>query len=157
MSVIIGIDPGITGAIAVLDKDTTKIIQLEDMPITPDGKGKKNKVSGTGIKRVLGQYSPDDVFMVVLEQVHAMPGQGVSSMFSFGRSYGAIEAAVGVLGFSLVYVTPQRWKRTAGLIGALKDASRGKVLDLYPDASVHRKKDSGRADAVLIARYGIDC
>ena len=83
-----------------------------------------------------------------------MPGQGVVSMFSFGRSVGAVETAISLLGLPMIYVTPQKWKRSAGLIGTDKDASRGKVLDLYPDADVLRKKDNGRADAVLIARYG---
>jgi crossover junction endodeoxyribonuclease RuvC len=92
--------------------------------------------------------------MVYLERVSAMPGQGVVSMFSFGRSYGAVEAAVSVLGYPLTYITPAVWKRSAGLIGGEKDASRGRVLDLYPDAGVTRKKDNGRADAILIARYG---
>lgn len=152
MKIIIGIDPGLTGGIAVIDSSRKTIIKLVDMPVSPDGK--KNKVNGYGLLQIFGGYTRDDIEMVYLERVSARPGQGVVSMFSFGRSYGAVEAAVSLLGFPLSYVTPQSWKRRAGLIGAEKDASRGKVLDLYPDADVHRKKDNGRADAVLIARYG---
>ena len=150
--IIIGIDPGLTGGIAILDSRNKELIRVEDMPIIPEG-GKK-KVSGHGLMKIIGGYTRQDVQMVYLEKVGARPGQGVVSMFNFGRSYGAIESAVSVLGFPLTYVTPQRWKRSAGLVGSPKDASRGKVLDLYPEADVHRKKDNGRADAVLIARYG---
>ncbi|UYM16218.1 RuvC family protein [Endozoicomonas euniceicola] len=152
MKVIIGIDPGLTGAIAILDAFEKNIIQLADMPTMPDNK--KRKVSGMGLKKILAQFSPADVEMVYLERVGARPGQGVVSMFSFGRSLGAVEAVVNLLGLPLTYVSPQLWKRPAGLIRADKDASRGKVLDLYPEADVNRKKDSGRADAILIARYG---
>ena len=150
--IIIGIDPGLTGGIAILDSRNKELIRVEDMPIIPEG-GKK-KVSGHGLMKIIGGYTRNDIEMVYLEKVGARPGQGVVSMFSFGRSYGAVEATVSLLGFPLTYVTPQRWKRSAGLMGTHKDASRGKVLDLYPDADVHRKKDNGRADAVLIARYG---
>ncbi|WP_067518586.1 hypothetical protein [Endozoicomonas ascidiicola] len=152
MSIIIGIDPGLKGGIAVLESDSKKIIRLDDMPVSPDGK--KQKVNGYGLLKIFGGFTRDTVEMVYLERVGARPGQGVVSMFSFGRSYGAVEATVSLLGLPLTYVTPQSWKRRAGLVGAEKDASRGKVLDLYPDADVARKKDNGRADAVLIARYG---
>lgn len=152
MTVIIGIDPGLTGAIAVLDASGKSIIQLADMPTAPDNK--KQKVSGMGLKKILGQYTPTDVQMVYLERVSARPGQGVVSMFSFGRSVGAVEAVINLLELPLTYITPQQWKRSAGLLRTEKDASRGKVLDLYPNADVFRKKDTGRADAILIARYG---
>ena len=153
MKVIIGIDPGLSGAIAVLESRKKSILRLEDMPVVPDGK--KRKVSGHGLKEILKHYPRATVDMVYLERVSAMPGQGVVSMFSFGRSVGAVEAAISLLELPLTYVTPQKWmERSAGLIGTVKDASRGKVLDLYPDADVLRKKDNGRADAVLIARYG---
>ena len=152
MNVIIGIDPGLTGAIAILNSSDQSIIRLEDMPVIPDGR--KKKVSGHGLKQILGVHSRHEIDMVYLEQVGARPGQGVVSMFSFGRSVGAVEAAVSVMGLPLTYVSPQKWKRAAGLLRADKDASRGRVLDLYPSADVLRKKDNGRADAVLIARYG---
>ena len=152
MKIIIGIDPGLTGAIAILNSSDKSIIRLEDMPLIPDGS--KKKVSGYGLKQIIGSYSSSEVDMVYLERVGARSGQGVVSMFSFGRSVGAVESAISLLGLPLIYVAPQKWKRAAGLLGADKDASRGKVLDLYPTADVLRKKDTGRADAVLIARYG---
>ena len=154
MKFIIGIDPGLSGAIAILDAQFGKIIQLEDMPVVID-KGKK-KVSGAGLKKIFSQYPATDVLMIYLERVSARPGQGVVSMFNFGRSFGAVEAVVNFSGFPLTYVTPQSWKRSCSLIKASKDASRGRVLDLYPHADVQRKKDSGRADAILIARYGME-
>ncbi|WP_419833505.1 hypothetical protein [Endozoicomonas atrinae] len=152
MRVIIGIDPGLSGGIAVLESTSMQLMKLVDMPVSPEGN--KRKVNGYGLMTIFGGYTRNDVEMVYLEKVGAMPGQGVVSMFNFGRSYGAVESAVSLMGFPLTYVTPQSWKRRAGLTGSGKDASRGKVLDLYPDADVHRKKDNGRADAVLIARYG---
>ena len=150
--IIIGIDPGLTGGIAVLDSKSKELIRLWDMPVIPEG-GRK-KVSGRGLAKIIGGYSRQQVAMVYLEKVGARPGQGVVSMFNFGRSYGAVEAAIAVLGLPLTYVAPQSWKRAAGLLRTDKDASRGRVLDLYPNADVHCKKDTGRADAVLIARYG---
>ena len=149
---IIGIDPGLTGGIAVLDSETKELVRLADMPVIPEGN--KKKVSGHGLMKIMGDYSRQQVDMVYLERVGARPGQGVVSMFNFGRSYGAVEAAIAVMGLPVTYVAPQSWKRAAGLLRADKDASRGRVLDLYPNAEVHRKKDNGRADAVLIARYG---
>ena len=106
MKVIIGIDPGLTGAIAVLDSDRKSIVQLEDMPVIPDGS--KKKVSGNGLKRILGHYSREQVDMVFLERVGARPGQGVVSMFSFGRSVGAVEATISLLGLPLTYISPPR-------------------------------------------------
>ncbi len=150
--IIIGIDPGLTGGIAVLDSKSKELISLADMPVIPEG-GRK-KVSGHGLATIIGGYGRQQVAMVYLEKVGARPGQGVVSMFNFGRSYGAVEATIAVLGLPLTYVAPQSWKRAAGLLRADKDASRGRVLDLYPNADVHRKKDTGRADAVLIALFG---
>ncbi len=154
MKVVIGIDPGVTGAIAVLNAENRSIVELVDMPTAPDRNGRKQKVSGSGIARLLNPYPKDSVQRVFLERVSAMPGQGVTSMFNFGRAFGAAESAIAALSLPLSYVTPQQWKRSARLIGQHKDASRGRVLDLYPDADVRRKKDNGRADAVLIALYG---
>ena len=152
---IIGIDPGITGGIAILETDRerqkNKLIQLSDMPLSFDGQ--KKKVCGSGLAEIINPFS-HDVVQVYLERVGARPGQGVVSMFSFGRAYGAIEAAVGVFNLPLAYVLPQHWKRSAGLLKRPKDDCRARALELYPDADVHRKKDNGRADAILIAHFG---
>ena len=84
-----------------------------------------------------------------------MPGQGVSSMFGFGVSYGILQGVIASLGIPSVLVTPQRWKKAAGLMGKPKDYARTLAQRLYPAAELSRKKDIGRADAILIARYGI--
>ena len=155
MKIIIGIDPGITGAIAALREHDHSLVSMTDMPVMPDGKGKKSKVDSARVSCWLENINAQgEVAMVYLERVAARPGQGVSSMFSFGRSLGAVEGVISAMGLPLTYVTPQSWKRRAGLVGAEKDASRGRVIELYSNADVHRKRDSGRADAVLIARFG---
>ncbi|MBO9484347.1 hypothetical protein [Salinisphaera sp. G21_0] len=153
MKINIGIDPGKTGAIAFLEGEVLK--RVLDMPVIPDGKGKKDKVDGAQLRRFIAELTAESRQVhVYLERVGAMPGQGVTSMFNFGRSFGVVEGVVAGMGLPVTYVTPQAWKKAFGLIGAEKDASRGRVVELYPEADVRRKKDSGRADAILIARYG---
>ena len=94
--------------------------------------------------------------MVYLEAVGPMPKQGVTSVFSFGRSTGVVEGVVAALGLSLTRTKPQVWKRQAGLLNRGKDASRGRALDLYPHAAqwLARVRDTGRAEAILIGRFG---
>jgi crossover junction endodeoxyribonuclease RuvC len=77
-------------------------------------------------------------------------------MFAFGESFGVIRGVVSALGMPLELVTPATWKRRFGLIGAEKDAARTKATELYPGIILARKKDVGRADALLIARYGLE-
>lgn len=150
---IIGIDPGISGAIAML-RDNGVLIDVVDMPVTAKTRGKGNQVNAV----LLGDYlrsvikNRDETLRVAIEAVGAMPGQGVTSMFGFGRSMGVIEGAVAAFSLPVEYVTPQRWKKLHGLVGKDKDASRTLVLQKYPNhsGSFSRKKDNGRADAVLI-------
>lgn len=150
MSLVVGIDPGLTGALALLDGE--RCMELEDMPVA-DG-----RVSAPILGDLLlgwGEAYGHEM-RVILEDVAARPGQGVSSMFKFGRCVGAVEGVVGSLTLPLVYVTPARWKRSAGLTGREKDASRRKALELWPERhrQLARKKDNGRAEALLIARFG---
>ena len=93
--------------------------------------------------------------VVVVEQVNAMPGQGVTSMFNFGQSFGVIKGICSALRLPIYFVRPTKWKKHFNLIKTNKDASRTKVIEVYPDISskLSRKKDSNRADAILIARY----
>lgn len=151
---ILGIDPGNTGAIAVMDEG--KILALHDMPCTAKRTGKGLEVNAyllVTALRTLG-ITPEGAY---IEQVSAMPGQGVSSMFTFGRSLGVVEGVLAALQIPVQFVPPGRWKKHHGLIGKDKDASRTLVLSKYPDRTEDflRKKDVGRADAVLIAEYGI--
>ena len=146
----IGIDPGVNGAIAVLEDQ--QLIALFDMPVM-NLSGKKQQVNAPKLAEIIGSGSPRaDVAYV--EQVHSMPGQGVSAMFNFGTSYGIVKGVLGALQIPMVLVSPAVWKRRAGLTGKPKDASRTLAQQLYPAAPLGRKKDIGRADAILIARFG---
>jgi crossover junction endodeoxyribonuclease RuvC len=147
----LGIDPGLSGAVAVLGENL-ELLDVFDMPTMALSKG-KNCVNAAGLAAILRiDQHPATAY---LEDVHAMPGQGVSGMFSFGRSLGVIEGVLATLGIPVVMVPPQTWKKRAGLQGAEKDKARTMAQRLYPGADLSRKKDIGRADAILIARYGV--
>ena len=96
---------------------------------------------------------------VIVEQVSAMPGQGVTSMFNFGQTFGAIKGICAALSLPIFYVRPTKWKKHFELINASKDASRTKVIEMYPSISdrLRKKKDVNKADAILIARYFKEC
>ena len=153
---ILGIDPGITGAIYF---NTVEGKIVVDMPIMAKTSGKGNQINPYELTSLLIQPPIDrltGIKAAYLESVHAMPGQGVSSVFSFGKSVGTIEGVLAALNIPLVMVTPQRWKKNAKLIGKDKDAARTLAIQLYPELSdrLSRKKDIGRADAILIAEFG---
>ena len=145
---IIGIDPGISGAIAVLDAGGL-LVAHSAMPTYQPGKA--SRVNAAALCAFLDPYRAGHA---ILEQVGAMPGQGVASMFSFGHAAGSVEGVLAALGISYELVTPQTWKRAYKLNGKPKDASRALAQRLYPGAPLGRKKDSGLADALLLARYG---
>lgn len=148
---VLGIDPGLTGAIVCLRAH--EVLICHDMPIEV-GTGKRRRVSAPALVHLLSglieRYQPA---AVAVEQVSARPNEGVVSSFSFGRSLGVLEGAVAALGLEITYHSPASWKRRYGLAGRPKDASRAKALELYPKAVpwLKRKKDHGRADAILIA------
>lgn len=149
--IIIGIDCGVTGAIAILDGQTAVV---NDMPVATVGKTRKrSEVMAGELCRILDVYDAGDC-LAYIEEVSAMPGQGVSSMFGFGVSYGIVRGVLAGLYISTTLVSPQAWKRHHGLIGTDKDAARAVASRLFPGASLARKKDVGRADALLIAAYG---
>lgn len=149
---IIGIDPGVTGAIAALDNDGD-LVGLEDMP-TLKARGGKTVINIPELGHMLRLANDGTATIVKLEQVHSMPGQGLVSTFNFGMGYGAIQGVVQTLGLPMQLVTPTKWKKAAGLSGAEKDYARTRALQLFPNADLARKKDIGRADAILIARFG---
>ncbi len=153
----IGIDPGIGGAIAFL-WDDGNISTVIDMPIMSIRKGKNQVNAAELAKQLEGHFFMDGGIeskkIAYLEDAHAMPGQGVSGVFSFGQSFGIIQGVLGALQIPVVLVTPQSWKKRAGLIGKDKDMARTIAQRLYPEADLARKKDCGRADAILIARFG---
>lgn len=149
-----GIDPGITGALAVLADGA--YCDVIDLPTC--GHRKTRWIDSAKLAAQLRGYRaahPGADVLAVVESVHAMPGQGVTSMFGFGRSCGIIDGVLGALGIRAEYVTPQAWKRAHGLIGSHKDASRVMAATRYPTASLSRKRDCGRADALLMASAGV--
>ena len=150
---ILGIDPGASGGIAFFSMQRG-LLSIFDMPTVEVKRGGKNKreVSAAMLNAIIGARDIDAAFV---EKVGAMPGQGVSSMFQFGRSVGMIEGVLAALEIPTNYVTPQGWQKAVGARGG-KDASRARAAELFPAyaANFTRKKDDGRADAALIAWYG---
>ena len=152
--IIFGIDPGISGAISVLENK--KVIEVFDMPTMIDGKKNKKQVNGAQVTNIIKERLDDEKeIAVVVEHVNAMPGQGVTSMFNFGQSFGVIKGICSALGLPIYFVRPTKWKKYFNLIKTNKEASRTKVIEVYPEISskLSRKKDSNKADAILIARY----
>ena len=150
--IVVGIDPGANGALAFL-KDG-QLIGMVDMPTTVVKRGSREvrEVNAPGLANILRAHDADAAY---LEQVGAMPGQGVSSMFAFGRAVGVLEGALACAGVPVTKVPPQTWQRAMRVRGG-KDGARERAMQLFPrDANLfERKKDDGRADAVLIASYG---
>ena len=152
--IIIGIDPGVSGAISILK--SKKVIEIYDMPTMIDGKKNKRQVNGSQVTNIIKETLNDDKeIIVVVEQVNAMPGQGVTSMFNFGQSFGVIKGICSALSLPIYFVRPTKCIKHFNLIKTNKDASRTKVIQVYPEISskLSRKKDSNKADAILIARY----
>jgi len=151
---IIGIDPGLSGAIAIIEDN--KIKEMFDMPVMSDGKKNKRQLNSALLVKLIKDNikNLEDTIMVV-EQVNAMPGQGVTSMFNFGQTFGAIKGICAALGLPIFFVRPAKWKKHFELINSSKDASRTKVIEMYPSISqqLSKKKDVNKSDAILIARY----
>ena len=153
---IIGIDPGISGSICFFENG--KILEVIEMPTMIDGKKNKKQVNGAQmfneIIRKLSKDKNQDV-RVVVEHVSAMPGQGVTSMFNFGQSFGIIKGICAAMQLPIYFVRPAKWKKYFNLINSEKDASRTKAIEIFPYFSSHlsKKKDSNKADAILIASF----
>ena len=131
---IIGIDPGLSGAIAILEDN--KVIELFDIPVMSDGKKNKRQLNSAHLVKLIKDNikGSQDVSMVV-EQVNAMPGQGVTSMFNFGQTFGAIKGICAALSLPIFFVRPAKWKKHFELINSSKDASRTKAIEMYPQIS----------------------
>ena len=153
---IIGIDPGISGAICFFEDGQVK--EIIDMPVMADGKKNKRQINGpqvyNEILKRINRFQKKDI-IVVIEQVSAMPGQGVTSMFNFGQSFGVLKGICSAMQLSMFFIRPAKWKKYFGLIKTEKDASRTKVIEIFPyiSSQLSRKKDSNKADAVLIASF----
>ena len=153
---IIGIDPGISGSICFFDNG--KVIDVIEMPTMTEGKKNKKQVNGeqiyNEILRRIKNFEKQDI-KVVIEQVSAMPGQGVTSMFNFGQSFGILKGICSAMQLPMYFVRPAKWKKYFNLIKSEKDASRTRAIEIFPYFSSHlsKKKDSNKADAILIASF----
>ena len=153
---IIGIDPGISGAICFFLNG--EVIDIIDMPSMAEGKKNKRQINSQQVFNEISEriknFSKKEI-IVVIEQVSAMPGQGVTSMFNFGQSFGVLKGICSAMQLSMYFVRPAKWKKYYGLIKTEKDASRTKVIEIFPyiSSKLSKKKDSNKADAVLIANF----
>ena len=153
---IIGIDPGISGSICFFEDG--KILEVIEMPVMTDGKKNKKQVNGAQIYNEFSKKikkKKDDEVRVVIEQVSAMPGQGVTSMFNFGQSFGILKGICSAMQLPMFFVRPAKWKKYFNLINSQKDASRTRAIEMFPyfSSQLSRKKDSNKADAILIASF----
>ena len=153
---IIGIDPGISGSICFLDNG--KILDVIEMPIMTDGKKNKKQVNGSQvyneITKRIKQFEKNQI-RVVIEHVSAMPGQGVTSMFNLGQSFGILKGICTAMQLPMYFVRPTKWKKYFNLLNSEKDASRTRAIEIFPyfSSQLSRKKDSNKADAILIASF----
>ena len=153
---IIGIDPGISGSICFFEDG--KILDVIEMPTMTEGKKNKRQVNGAQIYNEISKkiIAPEKLNVrVVIEQVSAMPGQGVTSMFNFGQSFGILKGICSAMQLPMYFVRPAKWKKYFSLINSEKDASRTRAIEMFPYFSSHlsKKKDSNKADAILIASF----
>ena len=153
---IIGIDPGVSGSICFF-KDG-KILDVIEMPVMNEGKKNKKQVNGAQIYNEITKKinsNPETNTRVVIEHVTAMPGQGVTSMFNFGQSFGVLKGICSAMRLPMFFVRPAKWKRYYNLINSEKDASRTRAIEIFPyfSSQLSKKKDSNKADAILIANF----
>ena len=153
---IIGIDPGISGSICFFHNG--KILDVVEMPIMTDGKKNKKQVNGSQvyneITKRIKQFEKNQI-RVVIEHVSAMPGQGVTSLFNFGQSFGILKGICTAMQLPMYFVRPAKWKKYFNLLNSEKDASRTRAIEIFPyfSSQLSRKKDSNKADAILIASF----
>ena len=153
---IIGIDPGISGSICFLEEGIIK--DVLEMPTMTEGKKNKKQVNGAQIFYEIAKRTKSiekENIKVVIEQVSAMPGQGVTSMFNFGQSFGILKGICSAMQLPMYFVRPAKWKKYFNLINSQKDASRTKAIEIFPyfSSKLSKKKDSNKADAILIASF----
>ena len=153
---IIGIDPGISGSICFFEDG--KILDVVEMPTMTEGKKNKRQVNGSQIyNEILKRIEHNDKkdIRVIIEQVSAMPGQGVTSMFNFGQSFGILKGICSAMQLPMYFVRPAKWKKYFNLINSEKDASRTRAIEIFPyfSSQLSKKKDSNKADAILIANF----
>ena len=153
---IIGIDPGISGSICFFQDG--KILDVIEMPTMTEGKKNKKQVNGSQIYNEICKITKDiekQEIRIVIEQVSAMPGQGVTSMFNFGQSFGILKGIFSAMQLPVYFVRPAKWKKYFNLLNSEKGASRTKAIEIFPyfSSRLSKKKDSNKADAILIASF----
>ena len=151
---ILGIDPGLSGACALLGHDSLDILDIPTTTRVVNGK-KKQQIDPYALALWV-EYWRTSINFAVIEQVNAMPKQGVTSSFNFGFTTGVIHGILTACAVSVRTVPPQVWKRKFGLLGQDKDASRAEASRRLPKFAAHwpLKKHDGRAEAALLAVYG---
>lgn len=151
----LGVDPGLSGALAIYDMSNRSLVEVIDMPVRHTGGG-KHEVDMQGLSEFMHKYAPS-IQLAVIEEVGSRPGQGVVSMFRFGYASGVVAGAVAAHFIRIFFVKPQVWKSLTGL-SQNKDLSREKASDLFPahSQSFSRKKDDGRAEASILAWFGAE-
>ena len=153
---IIGIDPGISGSICFFMDG--RVINVINMPTMTEGKKNKKQVNGAQVYNEISnqvkKFESRDI-RVIIEQVSAMPGQGVTSMFNFGQSFGILKGICSAMQLPMYFVRPAKWKKYFNLINSEKDASRTRAIEIFPyfSSQLSKKKDANKADAILIANY----
>ena len=153
---IIGIDPGISGSICFFEDG--KILDVLEMPTMTDGKKNKKQVNGAQIYNEIStkiRGIEKQNLRVIIEQVSAMPGQGVTSMFNVGQAFGVLKGICSAMQLPMYFVRPKKKKKYFNLLNSEKDASRTKAIEIFPyfSSQLARKKDSNKADAILIASF----
>jgi len=153
----IGIDPGKTGAISCINMYGK--CMYEKTPILKTGKKKDYDPSAMVeiMIEYINAYRCENKTLILIEKVHSMPGQGVASMFNFGMGFGIWQGIIAALKVPFEFVTPQRWKKIM-MDGMPKEKSASilRVKQIYPQLGTLKKADNGIADAILIARYGME-
>ena len=153
---IIGIDPGISGSICFFQNGV--IQDVVEMPTMIEGKKNTKQVNGSQIFNEISEKIKKidkKNIKVVIEHVTAMPGQGVTSMFNFGQSFGILKGICSAMQLPVYFVRPAKWKKYFNLINSEKDASRARAIEIFPyySSNLSKKKDSNKADAILIASF----
>lgn len=156
-TLVVGIDPGFSGAVAIYDAKNKALVSLNDMPLITLPNSKKSTVDGVALELMLNPYA-SQVIAALVEEVGAMPGQGVTSMFRFGQASGVVAGVLAANMIPTYYVKPAVWKSQMGL-SYDKNLSIEMAVKLFPKhiKSFERKKDDGRAEAALLAVFGSRC
>ena len=152
--IVFGIDPGVSGALSIYEHK--KLKDVIDMPTMSEGKKNKKQINAAQLALEIKKRADEtqDV-AVVIEHVTAMPGQGVTSMFNFGQSFGILKGICSAMHLPVYYVRPAKWKKYFNLINSEKDASRTRAIEIFPyfSSQLSKKKDNNKADAILIASF----